>query len=176
MPLSKSSALPENGEVIEAKLKHLGIVLPQPAPPVASYVPFVISGDLVYISGQLPMVDGKVAFAGKIGKDFTIEQGIEAARACAINILAQAKAACRGNWNRIERCVKLNGFVNCIDGFADQPKVINGASNFMVDILGDAGKHARAAVGVNALPLNAAVEIEAIFALAPSQPKSDDYI
>ncbi|TAH36559.1 MAG: RidA family protein [Alphaproteobacteria bacterium] len=167
--------MPQAGDIIEAKLKSLGVVLPQPAAPVASYVPFVVINDMVYISGQLPMQDGKIAFQGKVGKDFTVEQAAEAAKLCAINILAQIKTACRGDWGRIERCVKLTGFVNCIDGFADQPKVINGASNLMVDVLGDIGKHARAAVGVNALPLNAAVEVEAIFTLTPSRAQSNDY-
>ncbi len=175
MPLSKPAIQPQTGDVIEAKLKQLGIVLPQPAPPVASYVPFVVINDMVYISGQLPMQDGKVAFQGKVGKDYTVEQAADAAKLCAINILAQIKTACRGNWDNIQRCVKLTGFVNCIDGFADQSKVINGASNLMADVLGDIGKHARAAVGVNALPMNSAVEVEAIFALTPSRAQSNDY-
>lgn len=152
---------------IEARLTELGITLPVPAVPVASYVPYVISGHNIFVSGQLPMLDGKVQCAGKVGKDVSIEDAASAARLCALNLIAQAKAACGGNLDRITRVVKLTGFVNCIDGFADQPKVINGASNLMQEVFGDAGKHARAAVGVNALPLNVAVEVEAVFEIKP---------
>lgn len=155
-----------NDNSIESKLQQLGITLPTPAAAVASYVPFVVTGKHVFVSGQLPMQDGKPQFTGKVGKDVTLEQAAEAAKLCAINILAQVKAACDGDLGRVVRCVKLTGFVNCVDGFADQPKVINGASNLMMDVLGDKGKHARVAVGTNALPLNVAVEVEAVFEIA----------
>jgi enamine deaminase RidA (YjgF/YER057c/UK114 family) len=147
---------------IQTRLKELGIVLPTPAAPVANYVPFVISGRMLYISGQISSKDG-VLIKGCLGKDLSIEQGQEAAKLCAINILAQASAALGGNLERVARCVKLGGFVASAPDFFDHPKVVNGASDLMVAVLGDAGKHARAAVGVAALPLGVAVEVEAVF-------------
>lgn len=161
--------------IIEKKLAELGITLPVPAVPVASYAGYAITGNHVFISGQLPTIEGKVQFEGKVGSNVDLEDAARAARLCGLNILAQLKAACGGNLDRVSRCVKLTGFVNCIDGFADQPKVMNGASDLMADVFGDAGKHARAAVGVNALPLNVAVEVEAIFELKPAAGKSNDY-
>lgn len=151
---------------IDARLKELGISIPIAAAPAANYVPYTISGNLVYVSGQVPFVDGKIAFQGKVGKDFSTEEAAECARVCALNIVAQVKAACEGDLDKVVRCVKLGGFVNCIDGFGEQPKVINGASDMMVDIFGDKGRHARFAVGTNALPMNVAVEIDAIFEIA----------
>ena len=148
---------------IARRLDELGIVLPQPAPPVANYVPFVKADDTIYISGQLPMVDGKPALIGRLGADVSIDDGREAARICAINIVAQLREALGGNLDRVKRCVKLGGFVACAPDFTDHPAVVNGASDLIVEIFGDAGRHARFAVGVASLPLGAAVEIDAIF-------------
>ncbi|WP_373084453.1 RidA family protein [Sneathiella sp.] len=151
---------------IEARLAELGIDVPAAAAPAANYVPYVVTGNLVFISGQVPFVDGKITYQGKVGTDFTTEEGIDCARVCALNIIAQVKAACGGDLDRVVRCVKLGGFVNCIDGFGDQPKVINGASDLMVDVFEAKGRHARFAVGTNALPLNVAVEIDAVFEIS----------
>jgi enamine deaminase RidA (YjgF/YER057c/UK114 family) len=151
---------------IKARLKELGIVLPQAAAPAANYVPYVISGNLLYLSGQLPMENGKVAVTGHLGRDVNIAGGQRAAELCAINILAQASAALGGDLGRIKRLVKLNGFVASVPEFVEQHLVINGASNLLANVLGEAGKHARAAVGMAALPLNAAVEIDAIMEIA----------
>lgn len=150
----------------EKRLADLQITLPQSAPPAANYVPFVISGNTVYIAGQLPVKDGKPQFIGKLGKEISVEQGQEAAKYCAINLLAQAKAACGGDLGRIKRCLRLGVFVASAPGFTDQPKVANGASDLIVAALGDAGKHARAAVGVAELPFGVAVEVDAIFEIA----------
>lgn len=147
---------------VDKRLADLGIEIPTPAVPVANYVPFVISGNLVSVSGQVPVKDGKVAFEGKVGADVSIDDACKAARLCALNIIAQVKAACGGDLNKVKRIVKLGGFVNCVDGFASQPQVINAASDLMVDVFGDAGKHSRSAVGTNALPLNVPVEIDAL--------------
>ncbi len=151
---------------IEARLKELGITLPQAAAPAANYVPYVISGNLLYLSGQLPMENGKIGVTGHLGKDVDVAGGQRAAELCAINILAQAKAALGGDLGRIKRLIKLNGFVASTPDFVEQHLVINGASNLLANVLGEAGKHARAAVGMAALPLNAAVEIDAILEIA----------
>ena len=148
---------------IEAKLAELGLVLPQPAAPVAAYVPVVVAGGLAHVSGQLPFVDGKLV-TGRLGEDVSLEQGVEAAQACGLMLLAQLKAAL-GSLDRVEQVVKLGGFVNSTGDFTDQPKVINGASELMAAVFGDAGKHARSAVGVPVLPLGAAVEVDAIVAV-----------
>lgn len=153
-------------DAIEGRLKELGIVLPQAAAPAANYVPYVISGNLLYLSGQLPMENGKLGVTGHLGKDVDVAGGQRAAELCAVNILAQAKAALGGDLGRIKRLVKLNGFVASTPDFVEQHLVINGASNLLANVLGDAGKHARAAVGMAALPLNAAVEIDAIMEIA----------
>lgn len=145
----------------EEKLKELGLTLPPAPAPVGSYVPFVRTGDLVFTSGQLPMRDGKLVATGKIGADLTIEQGAEAARVAVLNALAQVAAAAGGLAN-VVRIVRLAVFVNSADEFTDQPKVANGASELLVQVLGDAGRHARSALGVNELPLDAAVELELI--------------
>lgn len=145
---------------IEERLAELGIVLPQPAAPVASYVPAVEAGGLLHISGQLPFVEGALV-TGRLGEDVSLERGIEAAQACGVMILAQAKAAL-GSLDRVARVVKLGGFVNSAGEFTDQPKVVNGASDLMMAVFGDAGRHARSAVGVPVLPLGAAVEVDAI--------------
>ena len=151
---------------VAERLKSLGIDLPQPLKPLATYVGYVRHGDLVFVSGQLPLIDGMMTRSGLLGRNVTVEQGAEAARICAINLLAQVNAACDGDLERVARCVRLGGFVACVPEFTDHPKVINGASNFLVGALGDAGKHARAAVGMASLPLNAAVEIDAIMEIA----------
>jgi enamine deaminase RidA (YjgF/YER057c/UK114 family) len=151
---------------IEAKLAELGITLPEPAAPVAAYVPVVIAGGLAHVSGQVSFVDG-VLRKGRLGEDVTLEQGIEAAQGCGLMILAQLKAAL-GSLDRVERVVKLGCFVNSSANFTDQPKVANGASELMVAVFGEAGKHARAAVGVPSLPLGVAVEVDAIVAVRPA--------
>ena len=146
----------------EARLAELGVTLPAAPAPAANYVPFVVTGNTVYVSGQVSSgPDGFIK--GRLGDGMTIEQGAEAARACAISLLAQLKAACGGDLDRLVRVVKLVGFVNSTADFTDQPKVINGASDFLVAALGDAGRHARSAVSAAALPLGVAVEIEGIF-------------
>lgn len=150
---------------VESRLAELGLVLPTPAVAVANYLPFVVSGSLVFVSGQLPLVDGKVTVTGRLGAEVSLEDGQSAARQCAVNLLAQARAAAGGDLDRVTRLIRLGGFVASTPDFTDQPKVVNGASDLMVAVLGDAGRHSRAAVGVASLPLNAAVEIEAIFEL-----------
>lgn len=147
---------------IETRLAELGINLPEAAAPVASYQPLVVSGNTAYLSGQLPFVDGKLV-TGKLGDAVSLEQGQQAARACGLMILAQLRNA--GLLERVEQVVKLGGFVASTPEFTDQPKVANGASDLMAEVFGDAGRHARSAVGVPVLPLDAAVEVDAIIAL-----------
>ncbi|MFQ5346977.1 MAG: RidA family protein [Rhodothalassiaceae bacterium] len=149
---------------VEERLAELGITLPAPGKALANYVPFVTSGRLVSISGQIPLTpEGPVT--GKVGADLDLEAAVAAARLCAIGIIAQAKAAGGGDLERVARIVRLGGFVNCVDGYTDQPKVINGASDLMVAVFGERGRHSRSAVGVNALPLNVPVEIDALVEL-----------
>ena len=148
---------------IDGRLAELKIALPQAAAPLANYVPTVRSGDLLFVSGQVCQWNGERRFMGKLGGDISLEQGQEAARLCGLNLLAQAKAALGGDLDRILRCVRLGAFVNCTPDFTQQPQVANGASDLMVQVLGDAGRHARAAVGVNALPGGVAVEVDAVF-------------
>lgn len=150
---------------VENRLAELGIELPEPASAVANYVPYIESNGLVSIAGQLPLKDG-TPVTGKVGRDLELDAARQAARLCAINLIAQIKAAAGGDLERVARIIRLGGFVNCIDGYADQPKVINGASDLMVEVFGDAGRHSRSAVGVNALPLNAAVEVDALVLLS----------
>ncbi|KQZ54929.1 hypothetical protein ASD54_06440 [Rhizobium sp. Root149] len=147
---------------IETRLKDLGFELPVAAAPAANYVPFTISGNTLYISGQLPMEGGKIAITGLVGAEVDVPTAQRAAELCAINILAQAKAALGGDLSRIRQVLKLNGFIASAPGFAEQHIVMNGASNLIANVLGAPGKHARAAVGMAALPFNAAVEIDAI--------------
>jgi enamine deaminase RidA (YjgF/YER057c/UK114 family) len=147
----------------EVALSKLGLSIPEPSIPVANYVPYVISGKLVYISGQIPMQSGQLSFVGKLGREFSIEQGAAAAQVCALNILALIRHACGGNLERVVRCVRLGGFVNGTDDFIDQPQVMNGASDLMVTVFGERGRHARAAVGANSLPRGVAVEVDAVF-------------
>jgi enamine deaminase RidA (YjgF/YER057c/UK114 family) len=148
---------------IDKRLQELGIVVPQPAAPVANYVGWVKAGNLVFTSGQVPLKDGKFHFQGKVGGEISLEQAAEAARICAINVIAQIKGALDGDLDRVKRVVKLVVFVNASPDFTDQPKVANGASDLMVEVFGDKGKHARSAVGAGSLPLNVAVEVEAVF-------------
>ena len=150
----------------DSRLAALSLALPAVAPPAANYVPYVQSGNQLFIAGQIPFLNGVKAHIGKLGDGFSIEQGQDAARACALNILAQAKAAAGGDWSRIVRCVKLGVFVNGTPDFDQQPAVANGASDLMVAVLGESGKHARAAVGVASLPFGVAVEIDAVFELS----------
>ena len=151
---------------IDCKLAAMGLQLPEPAAPVAAYVPVVIAGGLAYVSGQLPFVDGKLV-TGRLGANVSIEDGAAAAQACGLMILAQLKAAL-GSLSRVERVVKLGAFVSSTADFTDQPKVANGASELMAAVFGEAGKHARSAVGVPVLPLGAAVEVDAIVAVSPA--------
>ncbi|WP_372570595.1 RidA family protein [Ruegeria jejuensis] len=144
------------------KLKSLGVTLPDAPAPAANYVPFVKTGNIVYVSGQISMNESGL-IKGKLGDDMEVEAGAEAARVCAINLLAQVRAACDGDIERLVRVIKLGGFVNSTADFGDQPKVINGASDFMVEALGDAGRHSRSAVSAASLPFGVAVEIEGIF-------------
>jgi enamine deaminase RidA (YjgF/YER057c/UK114 family) len=153
-------------DTIAARLTEMGITLPKAAAPAANYVPYVISGNLLYISGQLPLEGGKIAVSGHLGRNVDVPAGQRAAELCAINILSQAKAALAGDLSRIKRVIKLNGFVASVPDFVEQHLVINGASNLIANVLGEAGKHARAAVGMAALPMNAAVEIDAIMEIA----------
>ena len=146
----------------EENLKKLNINLPKAPDPVGAYVASKIVGNLVFISGQLPLNSEGKLIKGKVGKELNLEQGQEAAKFCALNLLAQLKKKC-GSLDKVKGCVKVTGYVNSIDSFVDQPKIINGASDLISQILGDKGKHTRAAVSVNSLPLGAAVEIEGIF-------------
>lgn len=148
---------------IEARLQELGITLPETSPPLASYVPVMVHGDLAFVSGQLPFIDGEVV-TGTLGRDVELDRAIAAARACGLMILAQLRTAI-GSLDKVERIVKLGGFVACTPDFTDQHKVVNGASDLMAEVFGDKGRHARAAVGVPSLPVGAAVEVDAVIAL-----------
>jgi enamine deaminase RidA (YjgF/YER057c/UK114 family) len=148
---------------VEAKLAELGIVLPTPATPIANYIPFVRTGSMLVVSGQICLgPDGKLVAKGKLGETVSIEDGQKAARACAINLLAQVKAAL-GDLDKLVKVVRLGGFINSAPTFVDGPKVMNGASDLMVDVFGDKGRHARSTVGVASLPADAAVEVEGMF-------------
>jgi len=152
-------------EDINTKLAELGVTLPDAPSPAANYVPFVVVGDMVYVSGQISnYADGLIC--GKLGADMSIGDAQAAARTCALYLLAQVRAACGGDLNRLVKVVKLGGFVNSTQDFTDHPKVVNGASDFLVELLGDRGRHARAAVGCASLPLGVAVEIEGIFQIS----------
>ncbi|MCI4433072.1 MAG: RidA family protein [Nitrosopumilus sp.] len=150
--------------MIEEKIKSMGIKLPVPPTPAGSYIPVVKSGNLLYVSGQIPMIDGKVAFTGKVS-DENIETAVESARICAINILAQVKKEL-GGFEKISKIVRLTGFVNSLPEFTQHPKVINAASDLFYEIFGDSGKHSRIAVGVSSLPLNSMTEIDAIIEIS----------
>lgn len=151
---------------IEARLKELGIELPEAAAPAANYVPYVVTGNLVFISGQVPFRNGELQYRGKVGEEYSVEEAYDCARLVGMNILAQLKAACGGDLDRVVRCVKIGGFVNCVAGFEESPKVVNGTSDLLAEIFGDPGKGARFAVGTNSLPFNVAVEVDATFEIA----------
>lgn len=151
---------------IESRLADMGITIPEPPAPVAAYVGHVVHNGIVTVSGQLPLAGGALSQTGLLGAGVSIEQGAAAAQVCAINILAQIKVACGGDLERIVQCIRLGGFVASTPDFTDQPKVVNGASEFIGAVLGDKGVHARAAVGVASLPMNASVEVEATFAIS----------
>jgi enamine deaminase RidA (YjgF/YER057c/UK114 family) len=155
-------------EDIEERLRELGLELPNAAAPAGSYVPYAISGDLVFCAGQLPVWNGEVRHKGRLGEKISLEDGQAAARLCGLNLIAQLKAACEDDLGRVRRVVRLGIFVNSADAFTDQPKVANGASDLMVEVFGAKGKHARAAVGVNTLPFGVAVEVEGTFEIAPA--------
>jgi enamine deaminase RidA (YjgF/YER057c/UK114 family) len=147
---------------IDQRLAELKLELPNPAAPIANYIPAVRTGNLLFLSGQICQWNGERRFAGKVGADISLEQGKEAARLCGLNLLAQAKRALDGDLDRIVRVVRLGGFVNAVPGFGDQPQVVNGASDLMVAVFGDSGRHARTAVGVGSLPGGVAVEVDAV--------------
>jgi enamine deaminase RidA (YjgF/YER057c/UK114 family) len=151
---------------IAARLAELGIVLPEPAQPVANYVPHVVSGHLVVISGQLPIRDGKIAYTGKVGADLSVEGGVQAAQLCVINLIAQLAAATEGDLDRVVQVVRLGGFIASPPEFTQHAAVMNGASDLAVAVFGDAGRHARTTIGVASLPLDAAVEVEGLFRIA----------
>ena len=151
--------------LFDENIKNLGLNIPDLPKALANYVPFKIIGKTIYISGQAPVQNGELIYKGKVGSDISIEEGIEAAKLCVINIIAALKTGLEGDWDKLDSFVKLTGFVNCQDNFTDQPKIINGASDMLVEIFGDQGRHTRVAVGSNALPLGIAVEIDAIVQL-----------
>ena len=148
---------------LEQKLEELGYELPGTPSAYANYVPYVVAGNLVFVAGQIPFLNGEAMHQGMLGADMDIDAGVEAAKACALNILAQVNDAVDGDWSRVKRCVKLGGFVASTAEFTDHPKVVNGASDLIVDVMGDAGRHARFAVGAPNLPLGCSVEIDAVF-------------
>ena len=151
---------------IDARLEELGIELPEPAVPVANYVAYVVTGNLIFVSGQVPVVGGEFKYQGKVGQDLGVEDGQAAARLCALNIIAQVKAACGGDLDRVVRIVRLGGFVNSTPDFTGQPQVINGVSDLIGEVFGDKGKHARAAVSAGSLPVGVAVEVDAVVEFA----------
>jgi enamine deaminase RidA (YjgF/YER057c/UK114 family) len=148
---------------IDDRLRELGIELPQPSKPGANYVPFVRTGNLIFLTGQLSQWNGERRFVGKLGRDFGIEEGQQAARLCALNLVAQLRAALDGDLDRVVRCVRIAGYVNSVPDFVAQSQVINGASDLFVQVFEDAGRHTRMAVGVSALPYDVAVEVEGVF-------------
>ena len=148
---------------IDARLVELGLELPQPSAPGANYVPFVRTGNLVFVTGQLSQWNGERRFIGKLGREFDVEEGRQAARLCALNVIAQLRAALDGDLDRVARCVRIAGFVNSLPEFHGQSQVMNGASDVFVEVFGDAGRHARMAIGVSALPYDVAVEVEGTF-------------
>ncbi len=151
--------------LFEENIKNLGLNIPDLPKALANYVPYKIVGKTMYISGQAPVQNGELIYKGKVGSDITVEDGIEAAKLCVINIIAGVKTGIEGDWDKLDSFVKLTGYVNCQNDFTDQPKIINGASDMLVDIFGDQGRHSRVAVGSNALPLGIAVKIDAVVQL-----------
>jgi len=150
---------------ITTRLAELGIELPEPAAPAANYIPFVVTGNLIFVSGQITVWNGELRHIGRLGENIDIDEGYQAARLCGLNLIAQAKAAVQGDLDKIKRVVKLGGFVNSTPDFTDQPKVINGTSDLMAEVFGEGGKHARFAVGAPTLPLGVAVEVDGVFEL-----------
>ena len=148
--------------MFEENIKQLGIEIPDMPAALANYVPFKVSDSIVYVSGQAPVKNGELIYKGKVGEDVTVDDGIKAAELCCVNIISALKKSINGDWNRLDSFLKLGGFVNCNNNFYDQPNIINGASDLLVKIFGDQGKHARFAVGSNSLPMNISVEIDAI--------------
>jgi len=148
---------------VERRMRELGVELPQPSTPGANYVPFVRTGNLVYLTGQLSQWNGERRFVGKLGRDFALEDGQKAARLCALNLLAHLRVAVDGDLDRVVRCVRLAGYVNSVEWFVQQSQVMNGASDVLLEVLGEAGRHTRMAVGVSALPYDVAVEVEGVF-------------
>ena len=148
--------------IFEENIKKLDLKIPDLPSPLANYVPYKVSDNTLYVSGQGPVIDGKIIYSGKVGNEISQEEGVKAAELCCINIIAALKSSINGDWNRLDTFLKLGGFVNCDNDFSDQPKIINGASDLLVNIFGDKGRHSRFAVGSNALPLNISVEIDAI--------------
>jgi len=151
---------------IEARLKELGVTLPRPMAPIANYVPFVVTGNLVVVSGQVPAVDGKIEITGRVSVNVTIDEGKAAARQCFINVLAHLRVACGGDLDRVQQVVRLGGFIAAPPEFTGHAQVMNGASDLAVAVFGDAGRHARTTVGVPSLPADAAVEVEGMFRIA----------
>ena len=151
--------------LFDENIKNLGLNIPDLPKALANYAPYKIIGKTIYISGQAPVQNGELIYKGKVGSDISIEEGIEAAKLCVINIIAALKTGLEGDWEKLDSFVKLTGYVNCQDNFTEQPKIINGASDMLVEIFGNQGRHARVAVGSNALPLGIAVEIDAIVQL-----------
>jgi enamine deaminase RidA (YjgF/YER057c/UK114 family) len=151
--------------VFEKNIKELDITIPKLSVPIANYVPYKVIDNILYVSGQGPVIDGQVIYKGKVGSDISIEDGIEASKICCLNILASIKHVTDNDWDKFGEMIKLGGFVNSNSDFHDQPKIINGASDLLVSVFGDKGKHTRFAVGSNSLPLNISVEIEAVIKL-----------
>ena len=151
---------------VNQRLTDMGVELPNPAAPAANYIPFITTGNMIFVSGQITILNGELHYLGKVGDTLNVDDGYKAARICAINLIAQVKEACFGDLDRVTQVVKLGGFVNCTPDFTDQPKVINGASDLISEAFGDSGKHARFAVGVSSLPMGVAVEVDGVFEIS----------
>ena len=151
--------------MFDENIKKLGLTIPNPPDAVANYIPYKIADKILYISGQAPLKDGNVIYKGKVGDNISMEEGIKAAELCCINIIAALKKSINNDWDQLDTFIKLGGFVNCKEDFVDQPKIINGASDLLVSIFGEQGRHTRFAVGSNSLPLDISVEIDAIIKL-----------
>lgn len=157
-----------DGRTVEQRLGDVGLTIPEPPKGAGNYVPYVVAGDLVFVSGQIPLIEGETVCSGQLGRDADMKRGVKAARACALNLLSHLKAACDGDLSRVVRVVRLGGFVSATPEFEQHPAVIDGASELMIEAFGEAGRHARAAVGVASLPRGVSVEIDGIFQIAPA--------